>query len=218
MLPQNNGSLTTVSLTTLASKKYVRPGKSWAPHYEEDTGFQACAPQSNPLRDPPLHFAYNGNNMAWCAEVYPSQNDNSNKLSGATIYTSHKVHNVTPGTDCASTTITGHAANDKTCDRTVVNPANGITWPKFPLLAPESDVTTALQSDASFGCTMTHDAGGATTKVNSSDFSLGSTPSQGCCANASPQNLAGKSAHLEPTPAPTTTPAVYTQSCTPPQY
>lgn len=217
MLPQNDPTLTKVSITTLSSKLYVRPITSWSPHYEEDTGFQACAPQSNPLRDPPLHFAYNGSNMAWCAEVYPSQNDNSTKLPpGATNYTSHKVHDVTPNTACSTSIITGHGANNATCDRTVVNPSSGITWPKFPLLAPEADVTKALQSDKSFGCMMTYDNNGG--KVNTSDFTLGSTPSQGCCSNAAPPAGAGNSAHLEPTSAPTTTPAVYTPSCIPPKY
>ncbi len=217
MLPQNDATLSKVSVTTLTSKQFIRPISAWAPHYEEDTGFQACAPQSNPLRDPPLHFAYNGSNMAWCAEAYPSQNENSSKLpANAVNYTSHTVHNVTPNTACNTSTITGHAANNNTCDRTVVNPSNGITWAKFPLLAPEAEVTKALQSDKSFGCTMTYDYGGG--KVNSSDFAAGQTPSQGCCSNVAPAAGAGNSAHLEPTAAPTSTPATYSLSCQPPQY
>jgi hypothetical protein len=220
ILPQLDATGTKVQLTTLTSKKYVRPGKSWAAHYEEDTSFQACAPQSNPLRDPPLHFAYNGTNMAWCAEVYPTQNDNYTKLvatglSNPIINTGHLIHNGSAASSCTTNAITGHSGG-ATCERTVVNPSNGVAWMKFPVLAPEAEVTKALQSDASFGCTMTYDNSGG--KVNSSDFSLGKTPTQGCCANAAPPTGAGKSAHLEPYPAPTTTPAVYTPECTPPQY
>lgn len=57
---------------------YVRPINAWAPHYEEDLSFQACAPQASPNNDPPLHFAKDPTtgNVSWCAEVYPSQNDN----------------------------------------------------------------------------------------------------------------------------------------------
>lgn len=59
------------------TKVYVRPIEAWAPHYVEDTSFEACAPQSDPMRDPPLHFAKdNQGQIAWCAEVYPSQNNN----------------------------------------------------------------------------------------------------------------------------------------------
>jgi hypothetical protein len=218
LLPSNDVSLSKVTLTTLTTKKYIRPISSWAPHYEEDTGFQACAPQSTPLRDPPLHFAMKGSKMAWCAEVYPSQNDNAARLpAGANNYTSHTMHNVTlAGVSCSTTAVAGHAGNNGTCDRTVVNPGIGIAWPKFPLLAPEADVTKALQTDASFGCTMTYDSTGG--KTNSADFTLGSTPSQGCCSNVAPPAGAGNSAHLEPTPAPTSTPAVYSLSCQPPRY
>jgi hypothetical protein len=56
---------------------FIRPTQAWAPHYEEDLSFQACAPQATPLRDPPLHFARDNTtgNVSWCAEVYPSQNE-----------------------------------------------------------------------------------------------------------------------------------------------
>jgi hypothetical protein len=196
------------------SKRYVRPMQSFAPHYEEDMGFQACAPQSNPLRDPPLHFAYNGSSMAWCAEVYPTQNDNSGTLGTANVFTSHGVRHSTSAA-CTTTAIVGHPAG-ATCDRTVVNPPGGITWAKFPLLAPDADVAAALQSDKAFTCAMTYDNGGG--KVNSADLPLGQTPSQGCCSNVWPPAGAGISAHLEPTAAPATTPAVYTLSCQPPKY
>jgi hypothetical protein len=61
---------------------YIRPVHSWAPHYEEDVSFQACAPQSTPVHDPPLHFAKDSTtgNVSYCAEVYPSQNDHVTSL------------------------------------------------------------------------------------------------------------------------------------------
>jgi len=64
--------------TSIYQKVFVRPMEPWAPHYVEDTSFEACAPQSWPqLLDPPLHFAKDSDgNVGWCAEVYPSQNPN----------------------------------------------------------------------------------------------------------------------------------------------
>ena len=57
---------------------YIRPSQPFLPHYEEDTDFQACAPQAVPIIDPPLHFARDAvsGNVAWCAEAYPTQNPN----------------------------------------------------------------------------------------------------------------------------------------------
>jgi hypothetical protein len=86
---------------------HVRPGKAWAPHYEEDTAFEACAPQASPFWDPPLHFARDNSsgNISWCSEAYPSQNPDihnldrgknaANKaLPGLVLnYTSHVVKN-----------------------------------------------------------------------------------------------------------------------------
>jgi hypothetical protein len=71
-------SIGTVHSTNPVLKKVeVRPIRAWAPHYEEDIEFQACAPQAAPLLDPPLNFARDAStgNIAWCAESYPSQND-----------------------------------------------------------------------------------------------------------------------------------------------
>jgi hypothetical protein len=58
------------------SHVYVRPLAAFVPHYEEDTQFQACAPQPDIQVDPPLHFSRNPNsgNIAWCAETVPTQN------------------------------------------------------------------------------------------------------------------------------------------------
>ncbi|MGZ3697498.1 MAG: hypothetical protein ACXWP5_05295, partial [Bdellovibrionota bacterium] len=100
-------------------KRYIRPITSWAPHYEEDTSFQGCAPQSFPgVIDPPLHFAKDPitGNVNWCAEVYPSQNDNVPQLdrrptgvsTGPLLgrvapFTSHVVKN-SASADCVATT------------------------------------------------------------------------------------------------------------------
>ncbi|MCM2279230.1 MAG: hypothetical protein NDJ89_14230 [Oligoflexia bacterium] len=87
-VPMVNADRSVMSLTTIhpgnlrsdLRRSYIRPVSSWAPHYVEDQDFQACAPLSDPFRDPPLHFARNGENVAWCAEVYPTQNDNVARL------------------------------------------------------------------------------------------------------------------------------------------
>lgn len=99
---------------------YVRPIQPFSPNYVEDTQFLACAPQASPQSDPPLHFAADptSNQMAWCAEVYPTQNDNlasldppfnypgtvSKTTGGITPYTSHTAKN-TAG-QCTATPIT----------------------------------------------------------------------------------------------------------------
>ena len=59
--------------------------RSWAPHYEEDTSFEACAPQPSTLVDPPLHFAKDTStgNVAWCSEALPVPNDNVTQLDCA---------------------------------------------------------------------------------------------------------------------------------------
>ena len=87
-----NPDLTTITIGTINAGNpvlqsvYVRPIHSWAPHYEEDTSFQACAPQASPVHDPPLHFAKDltTGNVSWCAEVYPSQNDHVASLDQLT--------------------------------------------------------------------------------------------------------------------------------------
>ena len=70
-------SLATINKSNPVFKHlYVRPIQAWAPHYEEDTDFQACAPQAAPfIKDPPLHFSkdISTGNVSWCAEAYPTQ-------------------------------------------------------------------------------------------------------------------------------------------------
>lgn len=87
-LPLSNSSKSAFAYTTIHRKNatykrlYVRPQREWAPSYVEDKSFEACAPLADPLRDPPLHFAKDAStgNVAYCAEVYPTQNDNVAKL------------------------------------------------------------------------------------------------------------------------------------------
>jgi hypothetical protein len=90
---------------------YVRPVESWAPHYVEDTSFLACAPQANPMKDPPLHFGRDSSgNISWCAESYPSQNPNVKDLEpvpsagDVAPFTSHVEKN-SNSAQCSATTI-----------------------------------------------------------------------------------------------------------------
>jgi hypothetical protein len=84
----------------------IRPITAWAPHYEEDLTFEACAPPASPIIDPPLHFARDTStgNIGWCAEAYPTQNLNLGDLDRrensqtsfpgeVAPYTSHVVKN-----------------------------------------------------------------------------------------------------------------------------
>jgi hypothetical protein len=105
-------SLATVNAANPAIQQlYIRPVTAWSPHYIEDTSFQACAPQASTPVDPPLHFAKDPvtGNVGWCAEAYPTQNENLTSLdiiNGSTgiyggdvaPYTSHAVKNTSSGT------------------------------------------------------------------------------------------------------------------------
>jgi len=124
VLPVFNDDLSILSLATVhqASPVYksvhIRPVRPWSPHYVEDTDFLACAPQSNVLRDPPLHFAKDTTtgNIGWCAEAYPTQNDNvaaldkrpdinSNYFGKVQPFTSHVVKN-TASVECTAQQLT----------------------------------------------------------------------------------------------------------------
>ena len=234
-LPLVNANQTALSITTISgvnnpvrtgnlladptrsyAKIYVRPTLHSAPHYVEDTSFQACAPLARPLVDPPLHLAKltaNSNALTYCAEAYPSQNDNLALLdptNTGTIspFTAHPPLNTTiPGCEFqlgspafGETIPTGYPAggaghhlggNAFTCNRTVLNPPSGLSWPSFPLLAAASDVEATLETDSSYGCTL-NSYNGATPSQTS--------PSQGCCgANVSVTPESGNAtAHLEP--------------------
>jgi hypothetical protein len=205
---------------------YIRPSLAWTPYYIEDNRFQACAPQANPFKDPPLHFARDpvSNRVAWCAEAYPTQSDTIATLdppfnisnppvapSGTVSpYTSHAVKN--SNSDPCSATLPSiparyplggigrHAApNQVTCDRTVIIQAAEPQWGRFPLLAPASDVENALTDPAttsSYQCQFTSDTFG--TKGASPN-----TPSTGCCdpnsvsVTSNPAPVPS-AAHLEP--------------------
>ena len=280
-IPLLSPDRTTMSLATVHNSNpifkhlYVRPIQAWAPHYEEDTDFQACAPQAAPfIKDPPLHFSkdISTGNVNWCAEAYPTQNPNvtlldvKNTSTGkfpekVMTFTSHVTKNSlspvctatqipltaaqlalypsNPGTNScqtgASTTIgtAFHPGNmlmdtallnsslncgtgtkdtttptqcnfctNQTCDRTVEN--NDATLP-FPLLARAPQVEAAINSDSTYGCTITFDNGGAKTGK--------ATPTQGCCGNSvkvwtgtaavgGSAALFNTAAHLEPNSSP----------------
>ncbi len=100
---------------------YIRPIQPFAPNYIEDTTFQACAPPaSNPVLDPPLHFATLDpakKNIGWCAEVYPTQNANVSSIDpphprasaspiGIAPFTSHVAKNAPIGLACNATLLT----------------------------------------------------------------------------------------------------------------
>jgi len=68
---------------------HINPIDPWTPNYVEDTSFQACVPSSDPYVEPPLHFyKKDANTMAWCAEVYPTQNPYWTTLNAKKRYTS----------------------------------------------------------------------------------------------------------------------------------
>ncbi len=126
----NNGVATftfqTINLNNTApgsrNHQYIRPVQAFTPYYVEDTNFLACAPQASPLQDPPLHFAIDPltQQQAWCAEVYPTQNNNLASLDPPFPYpsttptpkglispfTSHTIKNVHNGGSCHATSIT----------------------------------------------------------------------------------------------------------------
>lgn len=164
---------------------YIRPKQLFTPHYTEDLSFQACAPQASPFKDAPLHFSKDPltGNMAWCAEAYPTQNNNFMALSlhqSQKPFTSHLVSN-TMSNICQFTPLTiplpvpayaqNHYGQTNTCDRTVSS--QNLDWFYFPLLASASDVESAIVSDSSYGCLVSYDNNGPKTKK--------STPSDGCC-------------------------------------
>lgn len=78
---------------------------------------------------------------------------------------------------------------NETCDRTVTSATNGIAYPQFPMLAPDTDVEAAMQNDPSFSCLITYDGGSA----NASSLVGKSSPGGGCCANVN-----STTAHMEP--------------------
>jgi len=202
---------------------YVRPITPWAPHYEEDLSFQACAPLSRPgIIDPPLHFSKDAkNNVTYCAETYPTQNTNvaalDTQISGSVApFTSHVAKNSASGV-CAATIPpslplgypgAGYATHPNTlvADPNGGAPINsdktcdktvtstGLDWQRFPLIAPPADMEAAMNKDSSYACAVTWDNGGSKSQNKNS-------PAQGCCGtNVTMTTGAGgfSSAHLEP--------------------
>ena len=207
ILPVLNSTKTLWTMATVgavnASSKfqhvYVRPQEAWAPHYEEDTDFQACTPQSSNFIDPPLHFARSGDNstMAWCAESTPTQNPyNLDAGAGVVVpFTSHVSKNSTSAA-CTAETVSSagpgnHGTAPTTCDRTVTLETPFPSWTRFPLLARENHVENALRNDDSYSCRITYDNNG--TKSDRSG------PTNGCCAVGTLLNFTNADgAHLEP--------------------
>lgn len=121
---------------------------------------------------PSLNYNYDG---------APARPDNS----PAPLYARHP-HTLdwpTPGSSTKA---------DQTCDRTVTT--QGMSWTRFPLLAPETDIENSISTDASYMCLVTYDNNGPKTKVT--------TPSDGCCNPNNVRVITGTSgpsvAHLEP--------------------
>jgi hypothetical protein len=126
--PNNsNMSIATINNANPAFKQlYLRPVTPWAPHYEEDTDFQACAPMSSTFQDPPLHFAKDpSGNISWCAEVYPTQNPNVTLTNGSLDFL--------PST---AASYVGHVQNFTS--HVVKNSASAITTPTIPALPGSS--------------------------------------------------------------------------------
>jgi hypothetical protein len=225
--PVMNRAKTQLAFLTPAqgSAVHVRGVQPWSPHYEEDTSFRACAPQSNPLRDPPLHFAKTSNlNVAYCAEVYPTQNEYLPALlAGIPIanagsfqnFTSHVIKGTATPARCQAYTPaleSGYPSNGfarhpagiawdtdtmaATCDRSVMGAGQGGTFMAFPLLATPAATEAALRSDPSYQCSVTFDG-----KAIEQSKVGKQTPSGGCCGGvvrvASGNGGSATTAHLE---------------------
>lgn len=158
VLPVVTPDRSMVSLATLHASnpvfqmRYVRPGNAWAPTYLEDTSFEACAPDSVPHRDAPIHIAKNSTtgNFAWCAEAYPNYNSILQK-----------------GTD---QTTNGVASTR----RTVLRSQSG--YARYPLLASGGKIEEALRNDSTYSCLMTYDnQSSSLTKV------ANRSPAGSCC-------------------------------------
>ncbi len=154
--------------------RYVRPVKAWAPHYEEDTDFQACAPLADPYREAPLHMSRNdedAGNIAWCAESYPSHN----------------------------TAVTqGKPAHVGKTFRAVLLSQGKLDFTRFPLQADDVSIQKALQKDSTYACTVSYDGGGSKTgKSTPTEGCCGTATSlrTGKCTTVGCVD----SAHLEPT-------------------
>jgi hypothetical protein len=178
-LPLVNSAQTVMSATTISpynpnsayQKRYVRPVQSWAPHYVEDTGFLACAPLAQPLRDPPLHFSKMANgNVSYCAEVYPTQNDNVKYLDyhAAAGACTTPVSNPNQPYSGLVTPFTSHVSKNTTvagnCAPTVPSDVSGYTYCSGTPIATHPNATTGYGVNASQTCdrTAVNPSGGIT--------------------------------------------------------
>lgn len=140
VLPVLNSTRDVISLATLHlsnpvfKTRHVRPGRAWAPTYLEDTDFQACAPDADPHREPPLNVVKNGSNgvIGWCADVYPNKNEALNLT-------------------------TQSWAGQNT--RTVPFVPGGDPYERYPLGSTKTYVEQAIRNDSTYGCLLTFDAG-----------------------------------------------------------
>jgi hypothetical protein len=153
----NNGSANALN------HAYIRPTQPFTPHYEEDTDFQACAPQAAPLKEAPLHFSREpiSGNVAWCTESYPTQNPYIKSVDPAasgtvnatgTIppFTSHLTRN-SASTSCSAQTLSEIVTADATVPPRYVyptaNPTRGY--------GRHSPLTTWENGNASLTCDRT---------------------------------------------------------------
>ncbi|HLE01090.1 MAG TPA: hypothetical protein VJB59_12555 [Bdellovibrionota bacterium] len=106
---------------------HIRPIKPWVPYYVEDTEFLACAPQASPqVVDPPLHFAKDSEgNVAWCAEVYPTQNDNIPQLDSLDNTKRLYIGKVKPFTSH----VVKHSASEACTATTALNSISASNYP-----------------------------------------------------------------------------------------
>ena len=128
-------------------RKYVRPIQAWFPHYEEDLAFQACAPQAQPVIDPPLHFSKDttNGNVGWCAESYPTQNPYVSKLdikNSSGVYPA-KVKNFTSHVSKNSTS--------NTCTATQLDVATSVATQDPYELPPTSVYPAPSSGSTTFG-------------------------------------------------------------------
>ncbi len=217
------------------SHAYIRPVQAFTPYYLEDTQFRACAPQASPLRDAPLHFARDPvtNQMAWCAEAYPTQNDNlasldppfvypgtpSTPLGNVSPFTSHIIKNSAGSCSATSINLPKNYVGNR-----VANHPSSYSWDGG--YASQTCDRTVLNTNSPGGLTAISpqarfpllaralDVETALTDPSSTqpyqclityDPTGGRTyPSGGCCATGV---ITGTPAHLEPT-----------QSCGTPDY
>ncbi len=154
VLPKLNWTTQNFSLVTphisqnpIYKEVHIRPAQAWSPHYEEDTSFEACSPQSTPFIDPPLHFSRDpsSGNISWCAESYPSQNPDIQNIDRG-------LNPSTPQLPGLVLNFTSHVAKNSasnSCTRTQIDMTK-VTSPvnRYPALP---DTTAACPSTAAEG-------------------------------------------------------------------